>query len=79
MVSETPEIPAEGGMLVFSANGLAHCAACDWRGVPTIVDGETLTFCPVCERDPVAPAVLPGRNDPCWCGSDRKFKKCHGR
>jgi preprotein translocase subunit SecA len=19
-----------------------------------------------------------GRNDPCWCGSDKKFKKCHG-
>ncbi|HEY5265918.1 MAG TPA: preprotein translocase subunit SecA [Acidimicrobiales bacterium] len=21
----------------------------------------------------------PGRNDPCWCGSGRKFKQCHGR
>jgi uncharacterized protein YecA (UPF0149 family) len=20
----------------------------------------------------------PGRNDPCWCGSGKKFKKCHG-
>jgi preprotein translocase subunit SecA len=20
-----------------------------------------------------------GRNDPCWCGSGRKFKQCHGR
>ena len=19
-----------------------------------------------------------GRNDPCWCGSGKKFKKCHG-
>lgn len=31
---------------------------------------------------PVAPIVnrAPklGRNDPCWCGSGRKFKKCHG-
>jgi SEC-C motif-containing protein len=26
------------------------------------------------------PASLkpPGRNDPCWCGSGKKFKKCHG-
>ncbi|MDH4120300.1 MAG: type I methionyl aminopeptidase [Deltaproteobacteria bacterium] len=24
-----------------------------------------------------APAQLPGRNDPCWCGSGKKFKKCH--
>lgn len=22
--------------------------------------------------------ATPGRNDPCWCGSGRKFKKCHG-
>jgi preprotein translocase subunit SecA len=20
-----------------------------------------------------------GRNDPCWCGSGKKFKHCHGR
>jgi len=30
-----------------------------------------------------APAPGPnaklGRNDPCWCGSGKKFKKCHGR
>ena len=25
----------------------------------------------------VAPKL--GRNDPCWCGSDKKFKYCHGR
>lgn len=24
------------------------------------------------------PAPAPGRNDPCWCGSGKKFKKCHG-
>lgn len=21
----------------------------------------------------------PGRNEVCWCGSGKKFKKCHGR
>jgi hypothetical protein len=25
----------------------------------------------------VPPDVLPGRNDPCWCGSNIKYKKCH--
>ncbi|MCL5781990.1 MAG: SEC-C metal-binding domain-containing protein [Patescibacteria group bacterium] len=20
-----------------------------------------------------------GRNDPCWCGSGKKYKKCHGK
>jgi uncharacterized protein YecA (UPF0149 family) len=24
-----------------------------------------------------APAVRPGRNEMCWCGSGRKYKKCH--
>ena len=22
-------------------------------------------------------AFTPGRNDPCWCGSGKKYKKCH--
>ena len=26
----------------------------------------------------VRKAAEPGRNDPCWCGSGKKFKKCHG-
>jgi preprotein translocase subunit SecA len=34
-------------------------------------------------RDPQGPATNTGkklgRNDPCWCGSGKKFKKCHGR
>ncbi|RLC14273.1 MAG: methionine aminopeptidase [Deltaproteobacteria bacterium] len=23
------------------------------------------------------PAVAPGKNDLCWCGSGTKYKKCH--
>ncbi len=23
------------------------------------------------------PEVKPGRNDLCWCGSGKKYKKCH--
>jgi uncharacterized protein YecA (UPF0149 family) len=23
------------------------------------------------------PENLPGRNEPCWCGSGKKYKKCH--
>jgi hypothetical protein len=30
----------------------------------------------VTENIPLPPA-LPRRNDPCWCGSGKKFKKCH--
>ena len=26
-----------------------------------------------------APTEKLGRNEPCWCGSGKKFKFCHGR
>ena len=26
---------------------------------------------------PTPPAVLPQANEPCWCGSGRKYKRCH--
>jgi preprotein translocase subunit SecA len=30
------------------------------------------------EQRRVDPSEQIGRNDPCWCGSGKKFKKCHG-
>ncbi|HEY2125498.1 MAG TPA: SEC-C metal-binding domain-containing protein, partial [Chthoniobacterales bacterium] len=27
--------------------------------------------------EPVRRAPTPGRNEPCWCGSGKKYKKCH--
>ena len=30
-------------------------------------------------RNPIMKDKLPGRNDPCPCGSGKKFKNCHGR
>ena len=27
--------------------------------------------------EPVQRRYTPGRNDPCWCGSGKKYKKCH--
>jgi uncharacterized protein len=29
-------------------------------------------------RQPIHKAPIPGRNDPCPCGSGKKFKYCHG-
>jgi preprotein translocase subunit SecA len=31
------------------------------------------------EGSPAAPSAKLGRNDPCYCGSGKKYKKCHGR
>jgi preprotein translocase subunit SecA len=33
---------------------------------------------PVVKQRRVAHTESIGRNDPCWCGSGKKFKKCHG-
>ena len=29
-------------------------------------------------RQPVKAGPKLGRNEPCWCGSGKKFKRCHG-
>jgi hypothetical protein len=31
------------------------------------------------EQEPPRPDHMPGRNDPCWCGSGKKYKYCHWR
>ena len=31
------------------------------------------------KRQPIVADKMPGRNDPCPCGSGKKFKNCHGR
>ena len=28
-------------------------------------------------KDVEVPIAKPGRNDACWCGSGKKYKKCH--
>ena len=33
---------------------------------------------PVVEQRRVDETEQIGRNDPCWCGSGKKYKKCHG-
>ena len=38
-------------------------------------EGELL---PVVEQRVLDDEHQVGRNDPCWCGSGKKFKKCHG-
>ncbi|MBA3673846.1 MAG: SEC-C domain-containing protein, partial [Chitinophagaceae bacterium] len=31
------------------------------------------------KREPIKVGPKTGRNDPCPCGSGKKFKNCHGR
>ena len=39
---------------------------------------DELALAPVVEQRRVEDSEQVGRNDPCWCGSGKKFKKCHG-
>ncbi|HEY3830352.1 MAG TPA: preprotein translocase subunit SecA [Solirubrobacteraceae bacterium] len=39
---------------------------------------EDVEAMPVVEQRVVDTEHQVGRNDPCWCGSGKKFKKCHG-
>ncbi|TAL21531.1 MAG: hypothetical protein EPN99_07460 [Frankiales bacterium] len=58
-----------------SDRGDAETALNLWRGVGATAtnsdDVRTL------ESLVIPAARLPGRNEPCWCGSGRKFKQCH--
>ena len=41
-------------------------------------DGPQVEEPPVVAQRRVSENETIGRNDPCWCGSGKKFKKCHG-
>jgi preprotein translocase subunit SecA len=62
-----------GGMAQPSALAMAAAGA----GVPPEGYAEAEAPPPVEQRRVDESAQL-GRNDPCWCGSGKKFKKCHG-
>jgi preprotein translocase subunit SecA len=44
-----------------------------------LVDEEAVADAQVAVQAPVRVEKMPGRNDPCYCGSGKKFKFCHGR
>jgi preprotein translocase subunit SecA len=59
-----------------AAAGLANGAsAAEAFGANGGSEGEAL---PVVEQRVLDDEHQVGRNDPCWCGSGKKFKKCHG-
>ena len=59
------EAPRQGGKENLSDEAQAKAARQDTRAQQP--------------RIPIVKTKLPGRNDPCPCGSGKKFKNCHGR
>ncbi len=69
-----------GGRSAAGAGAIAAAAAAGGvQGAQGYAgDGEELEAMPVVEQRVVDDEHQVGRNDPCWCGSGKKFKKCHG-
>jgi preprotein translocase subunit SecA len=65
-----------GGTSAAGAGALAAAAAA--AGGAEGLGGEEMEALPVVEQRVVDHEHEVGRNDPCWCGSGKKFKKCHG-
>jgi len=78
----------DGHIKWMRRHGVMVCA------VAPIVMDDFVAWCHDCGEDPeharaayaaeqlrVGHAIgwPPGRNEPCWCGSERKYKKCCGR
>ena len=61
-----------GAALEYSGGTIEHGYAEDGSD-----EGELVAAAPVQQRKLDENEQL-GRNDPCWCGSGKKFKKCHG-
>jgi preprotein translocase subunit SecA len=65
-----------GGMAQPSALAMAAAGAGPAGPPEGYVDEEAP---PPVEQRRVGPDEQIGRNDPCWCGSGKKYKKCHGQ
>ncbi len=55
-----------------AATGLAPGAAAAGNGAEPPAEGTNVTTVVKSDAEKI------GRNDPCWCGSGKKYKKCHG-
>ncbi|MEJ7786116.1 MAG: SEC-C metal-binding domain-containing protein, partial [Solirubrobacteraceae bacterium] len=81
--TRSANVTYSGGVGAAQPSALAAAAAGTGAGVAPegyanaegYADAEPI---PVVEQRRVDEHDQVGRNDPCWCGSGKKFKKCHG-
>jgi preprotein translocase subunit SecA len=71
--------PTGGGRVTYSGGAAAGASAvAQAAGAAAAAPAEEIEApAPVTQRR-VEDHEQIGRNDPCWCGSGKKFKKCHG-
>jgi preprotein translocase subunit SecA len=72
-----------GSSVTYSGGGssqgaVAMAAAAGGVASDGYAEADELALPPPVEQRRVDESDQIGRNDPCWCGSGKKFKKCHG-
>jgi preprotein translocase subunit SecA len=76
-----PEDPVQGTSALHRA--AAAQAAEDPQAAPVVAaaggGGGGAPRAEDVTQEPVRVEKTPGRNDPCYCGSGKKYKMCHGR
>ena len=85
--SGSPNGGSGGGQLQYQHESLAGAEAIAAAGGGSVGATATLSMSGGSGTTSTAGAPRPivkseqeniGRNEPCWCGSGKKFKKCHG-
>ena len=66
-----------GAEAIAMASAEAGAAAAAYQGDGAADEEMSMLPQPVEQRH-VDEHEQIGRNDPCWCGSGKKYKKCHG-
>jgi preprotein translocase subunit SecA len=74
--SSASRVSYSGGIAAQGASAMAAAAAA--APAEGMHDDENYEPLPAVEQRRVDQSEQIGRNDPCWCGSGKKFKKCHG-
>jgi preprotein translocase subunit SecA len=73
-----PEDPVQGSSGMVQAAQLQHAQEMGAGGVAVDAPPEFIDDEPAVEQVVRGEHEKIGRNDPCWCGSGKKYKRCHG-
>jgi preprotein translocase subunit SecA len=71
--ARAPSFVGDGAAATSGGAGAAFPGSASAAPRPARVGGDDAPVKTVRREEPKI-----GRNDPCWCGSGKKFKKCHG-
>jgi hypothetical protein len=80
--SVTPLAPEEARLVAFAIDERLRLHGLDPVFESEVESQEEIEHADPEQAEPAAPPASnskPGRNDPCPCGSGKKYKKCHGK